>query len=75
MNEETAHILQASGMNGDIASFLETIRTKSIREVEQKSVHVDYKKYYKDIPQNIIDRLRVMYRNDILLLGYPDRPL
>ena len=74
MNEETAHMLQSTELKGNMSSFLQTIRTNSIRAVEQRSSFVDYRHYYQNIPDVLIHRLRDMYKNDINLLGFPDSP-
>lgn len=72
MMEEGAYVLRQAGI-ADAETVLKTVRDGTIRDVEKKKRRL-LSDYYRDVPKEMIDRLREMYRYELLLFGYPDSP-
>ena len=72
MMEEGGYVLRKAGFS-DGDAIMSTVRNQTIRDSE-KSKHKSTGEYYRDIPQDMIDSLRDMYKHEILLFGYPDTP-
>lgn len=59
----------------DAKQILQRVREGTIRDIEEQNhKHKSTIEYYKDIPQSTIDRLKDMYKYEIMLFGYPDTP-
>lgn len=72
MMEEGGYVLRKAGFShGD--TIMSRLRNQTIRNIE-KSRHKPTSEYYRNVPPEMIDRLRNMYRHEILLFGYPDTP-
>jgi len=44
---------------------------KQLNKMEYKNL---YRDYYTGLPENMIQQLQIMYKDDIALFGYPNSP-
>lgn len=72
MMKEGEFVLKEAGIK-NAGELLNTVRTGTIRDVEKHKPRPT-SDYYKDIPSDIIEKLRYMYRYEIELFEYPDTP-
>jgi len=73
MAKESEFIFQEAGLR-DPVSVMNKVRAESIRDVEKENKKISYLDYWKQVPSELIDKVRFYYRYEIFLFDYPETP-
>lgn len=72
MSVEKEFIFKSVGVYNPL-KVMENVREKTIRPIEKVKSR-PYVEYWKEIPPDVIDKVRFVYRYEIMLFGYPQTP-
>jgi len=73
MENELEYIFKQAGLT-DPVGVMHAVRTKTIRPIEKTNQHVSYIDYWKQVPSQMIEKIRFLYRYELQLYDYPETP-
>lgn len=70
---ETKFVFEEAGVVNPGAVMVR-IREKTIRDIEIRNKKVIYTDYWKQVPPSMINKIRFLYRYELMLFEYPETP-
>lgn len=70
---ETIFIFKQAGV-AQPQKIMDSTRNKTIRPIEKENLSISFTDLWKQIPPALIDKIRFLYRYELMLYDYPETP-